>query len=132
MPHGFLLNFSLLSLLLISLPAKATAASTSRAGTGVPALDIGSMCHDATRLDINKRTTYDSCLADEHNTRDQLEKDWGSYSPGMRTRCISLVQPPALPSYLSLQACLNTARDAENLDKTSPNDLLTGGPPNTR
>src|SRR5271166_4680382 len=132
MPHRFLLNFSLLSLLLILVAAEATAISTATVGTGVPVLDIGAMCRDATRLDINKRTTYDSCLADERKTREQLQKDWGNYSQSMRSRCITLVQPPALPSYLSLQACLNTARDAGNLNKTSPNDSLTVGPPNTR
>ena len=30
----------------------------------------------------------------------------------MREQCLFLVTPPALPSYITLQTCLNTVRDA--------------------
>ncbi len=85
---------------------------------GLPNLDIEAGCRDVAKNDLNKTKDFPGCVSDERAARDQLQKEWASYSPDMHGQCTHLVAPPALPSYVTLQECLRMARDARNITKT--------------
>ena len=67
--------------------------------------------------ELNRTTDYPGCMSNERTAREQLQKEWASYSADMHSQCMHLVTPPALPSYVTLQECLKMSRDARNLAK---------------
>ncbi len=113
------------SLVSALLPSASTAAASAR---GFPNLDINSACRDVAKLELNRASNYSACVSDENAARAQLEKEWASYPADMREQCMGMATPPALPSYLALQACLSTAKDAERLAKSGLNQQLPGTP----
>jgi uncharacterized protein YifE (UPF0438 family) len=81
----------------------------------VPTLNVETGCKEAAALYHNTTINYTSCMADERAARTQLEKVWAKFSADARTQCIYLVTEPAIPSYVTLQGCLELARDAKNV-----------------
>ena len=96
--------------------ARQEAASEEKGG--MPALDIEAGCRDVAKNELNKTTDFSGCIAKERTAREQLQKEWASYSADMHGQCMHLVTPPALPSYVTLQNCLQMSRDARNMMKT--------------
>jgi hypothetical protein len=102
-----------------------TAGGDARAA--VPRLDIDAGCRDLAHSDLSK-TDYPKCVVEEQTARIQLQHDWGSFSASSRDQCMYLVTPPALPSYVTLQECLNLARDADKLSKKGLDRSLSPTP----
>jgi hypothetical protein len=101
---------------------------SSERRAAVPALDFEAGCRDVANMDHNRTTNYAGCVADERTARTQLENEWANFPPAAREQCIYLVTAPAIPSYVTLQGCLQLARDAKNLTKSSPSDRTFGNP----
>jgi len=59
----------------------------------------------------NKLTTFDQCMADENEARDDLVKNWQSFLPSEQRVCLSEAIFDGTPSYGELVECLNMARD---------------------
>ena len=74
-------------------------------------------CKDVAKNDLNKTTDYPGCMSKERTSREQLQKEWASYSADMHSNACTLVTPPAIQSYVTLQECLKMARDARNMTK---------------
>ncbi len=91
-----------------------------------PKLDIQGGCRNIANMEINRTTNYDGCVKEEETARTELAKVWGNYSASMHGQCLHLVTPPAIPSYVTLQECLNIAHDALNLSKSDPAKGLPG------
>jgi hypothetical protein len=115
--------FLILSVLLafssagMGFPAEGRTAGARASGSSVPNLDIASGCRSLTHYEPGKTVNFDDCIKEEHEAREQLQKSWRSLPASTRERCLYLVTPPALPSYIGLQWCLNMARDAAELAK---------------
>ena len=92
-------------------------AATLESRSSLPNLNIEAGCQDVAKNDLNKTTDYPGCLSEERKARGQLQKTWASYPADMHSQCMHLVTPPALPSYVTLQECLKTARDAQKMTK---------------
>jgi hypothetical protein len=75
---------------------------------GVPNIDLQKVCHDSESamvgLGDNPTSSFDSCMSDEQAAREQLLKDWASYSASDKSHCIH----PAdyLPSYVEWLTCV--------------------------
>ncbi|MGA7327573.1 MAG: hypothetical protein WBX25_24545 [Rhodomicrobium sp.] len=83
----------------------------------IPNIDIKNACrsivsYESSSARADKVQDLSGCVSEKQNARCELQKVWGSYSENMREQCLFLVTRPALPSYITLQTCLNTARDA--------------------
>ncbi len=89
-------------------------------GGTVPSLDIDASCHDVATMDVNRGVNFESCMKDERSARDELRKEWGSYSAALQDQCLHLVTPPALPSYITLRQCLHMDEQARQLPPESP------------
>ena len=96
-----------------------------RAGN-VPTIDIRNTCKIAAGAMVrlmgstSMERDIEICLGSEQSARDQLVKDWGTYSSRDRERC---VRPGVyLPSYVEWLTCLEMERDARkmNIDQTNP------------
>jgi hypothetical protein len=73
-----------------------------------PNFNIGQTCRlDLTAAfgqDISQQ--YKSCVSDEQNARQQLQRQWPTFPPAMRTSCASQESIGGTPSYVSLLTCL--------------------------
>jgi len=110
-------------------PLEAQAARRSQ--TAVPPLDIETGCRDLAKTELDPELgpgikpghaiDYPGCITEERAARAQLQGVWRTYTASQREQCMYEVTPPALPSYVTLQACLHTARYAEKLTKSDQN-----------
>ncbi len=115
----FLMIFVALSFLGVANTVRARQEAGASKGTdSFPALDMHAACRDVAKNELNKTTDFPGCISNERTAREQLQKEWASYSTDMQGQCLHLVTPPALPSYVTLQQCLTMSRDARNLMKT--------------
>ena len=119
--HMFIIPLMTLSIAGISGPAFAmdgrTAATNQESRSSLPNLNIEAACQDVAKNDLNKTTDYPGCMSKERASHEQLQKEWASYPADMHERCVALVTPPALQSYVTLQECLKIARDAQKMTK---------------
>jgi hypothetical protein len=104
-----------LSLLAATLPADSRPAGNT--GGAVPKLNIAAGCKDLSTKEISRSINLDRCMTEEKIARDQLQGTWSKFPAGDKDLCMYLVTPPALPSYVTLQGCLDMARDAKNIGK---------------
>jgi hypothetical protein len=94
----------------------------SVAAGGVPTLKVEPSCRAAGVEGMIVGRTVDSCLNDEKAARDQLAKDWGSYSADDKNHCLSMVSTGGSPSYVELLSCLEMSRDAKKIAQERGND----------
>ena len=97
-----------------------TAPHSAERRSAVPTLNAAAGCKETAALYHTTTINYTSCMADERTARTQLEKEWAKFSPDARTQCIYLVTEPAIPSYVTLQGCLQMQSDAKNV--STPGD----------
>ena len=110
----------------------ATPANHAQAARGdVPTIDIRSTCKAAASAMVqlmgstSMERDNEICLSSEQSARDQLVKDWGTYSARDRERC---VRPGVyLPSYVEWLTCLEMERDTRrmNIEQTDPRAPIT-------
>jgi hypothetical protein len=89
---------------------------------GLPKLDIETACHASEKAVAAILTVtndiFASCLSDEKEARDQLDKNWATYPAVDRVRCI---QPKEyMPSYVEWLTCLEMDRDVKAMRKEKP------------
>lgn len=92
--------------------------------SALPSLDIEGGCRDVANNALNKTKDYSGCVSDERSAREQVRKEWASYSGATHDQCLHLVTPPALPSYVTLQECLHISRDARKLGSQNGADTI--------
>jgi hypothetical protein len=56
----------------------------------VPELNIEPSCHAAATAATVLNRNEDTCKRDERDARDKLDQEWGDFTPGQKTRCVSL------------------------------------------
>jgi hypothetical protein len=94
--------------------------SLARDGSGPPTIDIQKTCREnvgalSTMLGGEIQQDLQVCLMDEQAARDQLVKDWATYSALAKARC---VQPKEyLPGYIEWQTCLEMTQGVINMRK---------------
>jgi hypothetical protein len=93
---------------------------TLAAAEGVPNLNVEPSCRAAadsaamgTIAGGNVRDLA-SCMRDENEAREQLDKEWSQFLPSERDRCTSETKTGGSPSYVELLVCLEMIRDAKN------------------
>jgi hypothetical protein len=90
----------------------------------VPTVDIRNTCKIAATAMVRLMGStsierdIEICLSSEQSARDQLVKDWSTYSARDRERCVRT--GVYLPSYIEWLTCLEMERDVRkmNIDQT--------------
>ena len=90
---------------------------------GVPKLNVEPSCKTAGVEGMALGRTTQSCLNDENGARDQLVKDWSSFSAGDKSHCLSMVSTGGSPSYVELLSCLEMSRDAKKIAQGRGNEV---------
>jgi hypothetical protein len=61
--------------------------------------------------------TVEGCLRSEHAARDKLRSEWGQFTAADRTRCTATSTMGGEPSYVELLTCLETTKQARELQQ---------------
>lgn len=88
---------------------------TMVAADGVPTLKVDKSCQAAGVGGLIAGRTTDSCLNDEKSAREDLVKNWSTFSPSDRSHCLSMISTGGDPSYVELLSCLEMSRDAKKI-----------------
>jgi hypothetical protein len=76
----------------------------------VPKLNVEATCRDTAAADkamgLVLAQSFDKCMNDEREARQQLEPVWTSYSPSARTQCEGEATSAGEASYVDLLTCL--------------------------
>jgi hypothetical protein len=111
----------------LTLLAAALLASTAAfAQSGIPTIDIQNTCKVAASAMVQllggstAGNDTEICLGSEQRAREQLVKDWSTFSASDRSRCVRTLT--YLPSYVEWLTCLEMERDVRkmNFEETSP------------
>lgn len=103
------------------------------AADGVPKLNVEPSCKTAGAEGMALGRTTESCLNDEKGAREQLVKDWSSFSAADKSHCLSMVSTGGSPSYVELLSCLEMSRDAKKIaEGRNTNDAQPQTPPHRR
>ena len=93
----------------------------------VPTLKVEPSCKAAGAQGLMMGRTTESCMNDEKAAREDLVKNWSTFSGDDRTHCLSMVSTGGSPSYVELLSCLEMSRDAKKIaegrkldDQTTP------------
>ena len=91
-------------------------------GGGLPNLDIEAACHASEKavaaIITAENDMFSSCMSDEKEARDQLDKNWATYPAVDKASCI---QPKEyMPGYVEWLTCMEMDRDVKAMRKTQP------------
>ena len=111
--------FQPLSAALVAVPLVVIAADQ------VPTFDLDPTCSGAVPSPVTGGRGTDACTRSELSARDQLVRDWSTFSAVERNRCVQLTNMTRMPSYVQVLTCLETARDTRN--PASPKERSTVG-----
>jgi hypothetical protein len=85
----------------------------------VPTLDVNPVCHGIAmqgELEAGlQRTSFQQCVQSEQDVRQQIKKEWSTFSTADKTHCVSLAKTGGESSYTELITCMEMARDVRKL-----------------
>jgi hypothetical protein len=92
------------------------------AAAGLPSIDLQKLCHtsERTMADFSGKPTktFDSCMSDEQEAREQLLRDWMTYPSSDKALCMRATD--YLPSYVEWVTCAEMAKDLRRIRKEKP------------
>ena len=85
----------------------------------IPTLDVRPVCRGiASQSELEaglQRTNFEQCLQSEQAVRDELKKEWSTFSTADKTHCVALAKTGGESSYTELITCMEMARDVRAL-----------------
>jgi hypothetical protein len=92
------------------------------AAAGLPGIDPQKLCHASHRampdLGGGPMQTFQSCMRDEQEAREQLLMEWVTYSSSDKALCVRTKD--YLPSYVEWITCVEMARDLRRIRNEKP------------
>src|SRR5215469_5841866 len=91
----------------------------------IPTLDVHPVCRGiASQSELEaglQRTNFEQCLQSEQAVREDLKKEWSTFSIADKTHCVALAKTGGESSYTELITCMEMARDVRKLDSEADN-----------
>jgi len=85
----------------------------------IPTLDVNPVCHGIAmqgELEAGlQRTNFEQCVQSEQATRDQIKKEWSTFTTADKSHCVALAKTGGESSYTELLTCMEMARDVRAL-----------------
>ena len=85
----------------------------------IPTLDVNPVCHGIAmqgELEAGlQRTSFQQCVQSEQETREQIKKEWSTFSAADKSHCVALAKTGGESSYTELVTCMEMARDVRKL-----------------
>jgi hypothetical protein len=101
---------------------------------GVPALNVDQVCQGIAQQggvsfhDTDIAEEKKNCLDSEKAMRDELAKEWSSFTPADKVACTNESKMGGESSYTELLTCLEMARDVRKM-RTEPGNATTAPKP---
>jgi hypothetical protein len=100
-------------------------------GDAYPKLDVAPLCHGiVAQSDLQEglqSVTFEQCMKDEQDDRNEMIKEWSTFSAADKRHCIAEATMGGESSYTDLITCLEMARDVRNLPKPVPSSNQNAG-----
>jgi len=85
----------------------------------IPTLDVNPVCRgiaSQSELEVGlQQTNFQQCLQSEQATREQLKKEWSTFTTADKSHCVALAKTGGESSYTELITCMEMARDVRQL-----------------
>src|SRR5262249_14182972 len=85
----------------------------------IPTLDVNPVCRGiATQSSLEvglQQPKFDQCVQSEQATREDIKKQWSTFSASDKSHCIALAKTGGESSYTELITCMEMARDVRKL-----------------
>ena len=85
----------------------------------IPTLDVNPVCRgiaSQSELEVGlQQTNFQQCLQSEQATREQLKKEWSTFTTADKSHCVALAKTGGESSYTELITCMEMARDVREL-----------------
>jgi hypothetical protein len=85
----------------------------------IPTLDVNPVCHGIAmqgELEVGlQRTNFEQCIQSEQAVREEVKKEWSTFSTADKTHCVALAKTGGESSYTELITCMEMARDVRKL-----------------
>jgi hypothetical protein len=93
------------------------------AADDVPTLDVNPVCRGiASQSELEaglQQTNFEDCVRSEQDTREQIKKEWSTFTAADKSHCVSLARTGGESSYTELITCMEMARDVRELHKNA-------------
>lgn len=89
-----------------------------------PTLDVEPSCRGGMSSGLTIRRDIDACMKGERAARDQLAKNWNTFSSADKIRCVEMTQMGGPPSYVEVLTCVEMADQARKIPDHA--DVNTG------
>ena len=96
----------------------------------VPSIDVNKTCRLSAQGSSTPGQDVQTCIRAQNDAREELAKEWTTYSAADRQRCTSMASSGYFPSYVELVVCLQISRDVKKMPEHL--DLLQAMPPAKR
>src|SRR5262249_37032716 len=87
----------------------------------IPTLDVNPVCRgiaSQSELEVGlQQTNFQQCMQSEQATREQLKKEWSTFTTADKSHCVALAKTGGESSYTELITCMEMARDVRELHK---------------
>ena len=99
----------------------------------IPTLDVNPVCHGIAmqgELEAGlQQTSFQQCVQSEQATRDELKKQWSTFTTADKTDCVALAKTGGESSYTELITCMEMARDVRKLREDQQKGSNTSSAP---
>jgi hypothetical protein len=91
----------------------------------IPTIDVDPGCR-ASAAASRLNQDLEACRKSEASAREQLERQWSTFSAPDRSNCLTLTRTGSNGTYTDLLTCLEIQRDARQLQKEPSLPSTTG------
>jgi DNA repair exonuclease SbcCD ATPase subunit len=97
----------------------------------IPTLDVRPVCRGiAMQGELEEglqQTSFEQCVKSEQETREQIKKEWSTFSTADKSHCVALANTGGESSYTELITCMEMARDVRAIRaaEASPSGTAT-------
>ena len=89
----------------------------------IPTLDVNPVCRGIAmqgELEAGlQQTSFQECVQSEQAVREQIKKDWSTFTTADKTHCVALANTGGESSYTELISCMEMARDVRKLHENA-------------
>jgi hypothetical protein len=89
----------------------------------IPTLDVNPVCHGIAmqgELEAGlQQTSFQQCVQSEQAVREEVKKEWSTFSSADKTHCVALSKTGGESSYTELITCMEMARDVRKLHENA-------------
>ena len=89
----------------------------------IPTLDVNPVCRgiaSQSELEVGlQQTNFQECVKSEQDVREQIKKEWSTFSTADKTHCVALAKTGGEASYTELISCMEMARDVRKLHENA-------------